>query len=188
MKTSILILFPLFLATGLHLKESPDHPGYRIKERSIPFIVSASPGKKYHSLQFIDLQNNTVNIDFTGSKCCVINLWGVWCKPCVAEIPTLNKLLMEYRDRNIEFYALSSIEDSVLTKHFLETHPFNFKQVLASREFIRKTMSVAAFPTTLFIDGSGIVRFKIVGGQIEDEKQSLTVIKFRKGMVKMGCP
>ena len=45
--------------------------------------------------------------DFKG-KYVYIDLWATWCKPCKVEIPHLEKLSKEYKDKNIEFVSISA--------------------------------------------------------------------------------
>ena len=44
--------------------------------------------------------------DFKG-KYIYIDLWATWCRPCIAEIPTLEKLQEEFKDENIVFMSVA---------------------------------------------------------------------------------
>ena len=37
----------------------------------------------------------------------VVNLWATWCKPCVEEIPFINKIAKEYKDNNVKVIMVS---------------------------------------------------------------------------------
>lgn len=46
----------------------------------------------------------------------VINIWATWCKPCLEEIPDLNKLKGEFKNNEINFVSFSIDKTSDLEK------------------------------------------------------------------------
>lgn len=40
-------------------------------------------------------------------KIVLVNLWATWCKPCVYELPSLEKLHQKYKDQDVKVIALS---------------------------------------------------------------------------------
>lgn len=40
-------------------------------------------------------------------KVTLVNLWATWCKPCVHEMPALEKLHQNYQDKGVRIIALS---------------------------------------------------------------------------------
>lgn len=45
--------------------------------------------------------------DFKG-KYVYIDVWATWCRPCIAQFPTLKKLEEDYKGKNIEFISIST--------------------------------------------------------------------------------
>lgn len=150
-------------------------------------LIEQGITNKITQLIFTDFENNTINIDTNCSRPYVINSWATWCHPCIAEIPTFNKIKEKYKDCDVDFYALSYFDDSIGTTKFLESHPFYFKQIRASQEYIKKNKLANGLPTTLFVDKKGNVLFKINGGSNDPEKQEETLKKFTEGLQKIGC-
>ena len=64
-------------------------------------------GKPFE-LEFTDaIKGSTVSIKGLKGKVVVIDFWATWCGPCVAEMPTMKKLYAEYKDKGVEFLAVS---------------------------------------------------------------------------------
>jgi len=40
-------------------------------------------------------------------KVAVIDFWATWCEPCWSEIPKYNKMLEQYRDKNVEIVGIT---------------------------------------------------------------------------------
>lgn len=61
--------------------------------------------------ELYDIEDKLVSLkDFRG-KIVYIDIWATWCTPCVREIPFLEKLQSEYKDRNIVFVSICIMED-----------------------------------------------------------------------------
>ncbi len=64
-------------------------------------------GKPFE-LEFTDaIKGSTVSIKGLKGKVVVIDFWATWCGPCVADMPAMKKLYAEYKDRGVEFLAVS---------------------------------------------------------------------------------
>lgn len=55
-------------------------------------------------LQQINENNEleTIQLSDLEGKGVMLNFWGTWCKPCEAEMPFMQKLYPEYKDKGIE--------------------------------------------------------------------------------------
>jgi thiol-disulfide isomerase/thioredoxin len=147
---------------------------------SFEYYMTKQLTNKIENLEFIDFENNTISINENHSQPYVLNIWASWCRPCVADIPEYNKLMNFYKECNVKFYALSYIEDTISTSNFLKNHLFNFKQVLASKEYIKKHKLANGLPTTLFVDDKGAVLYKFMSSKLTSEN-------FKEGLKKLGC-
>ena len=93
-------------------------------------------------------------VDFTQSEARVtlVNLWATWCPPCVAEMPSLQKLYDSYGDK-VDFYFISSEAPEKLQK-FLQKKGYNFPVYLETKRppAVLQTKSI---PRTFLISKEG---------------------------------
>ena len=65
-----------------------------------------SPGFKY-----LDIQGKEVDLSDLAGKYVYIDVWATWCGPCRGEIPHLQKLEHQYKNKNIHFVSISCDQD-----------------------------------------------------------------------------
>ena len=54
--------------------------------------------------------------DYEG-KVVFLNFWASWCLPCVAELPSINKLYNQFKDEDVGFILISNENEEVLRKY-----------------------------------------------------------------------
>ena len=88
---------------------------------------------------------------FTGHEIVMLNFWEPWCGPCVAELPALQQLSENYKDKGFLLVGVYSTEDGAadIIREKGVTYPI-----------IKYTDDMAVFqtgyvPTTFFFDGEG---------------------------------
>lgn len=125
-----------------------------------------------------DLEGNTVTEDIFGEKdLTVVNIWGTFCSPCVAEMPELGEWAQSMPD-NVQIIGLivdiSGDED---TKHhdlaveITEKAEAEFIHVIANADLDPVMRWVVGVPTTLFVDKEGnLVGEPIVGAYVDGYK------------------
>jgi thiol-disulfide isomerase/thioredoxin len=95
--------------------------------------------------------------DFQG-KVLFINIWGMWCGPCIRELPGIQKLYDSVNDDRIAFLLLSNESIDTLNM-FLEFNDYSFP-VYQYTDPLPAALSVRSFPTTFIVDKDGNVVFR----------------------------
>ncbi|HTO15271.1 MAG TPA: TlpA disulfide reductase family protein [Edaphocola sp.] len=98
-------------------------------QRIFAFSPSELPKNNQKSVQVYDwdlmtLEGSPINLSQSKEKVVLINLWATWCPPCVAEMPSLQKLYDEYKDR-ISFYFISNEKPEQIQK-FIDKKGYTF--------------------------------------------------------------
>lgn len=102
-------------------------------------------------------------------KVMIVDVWGTWCPPCRAEIPSFVKLQQEYGDKGFQMIGLnyerggSEEKNLELVENYVAQEGINYPCVMGTSEVKDQIPSFRGFPTTLFIDKTGKVRLKAVG-------------------------
>ena len=96
--------------------------------------------------------------DFKG-KVIELNFWATWCGPCRREIPVLNKMVDEFKGKEVVFLAVSDENPDVIKK-FLKEQEFKYLQTTGNASQLYR---VTGIPTHFVIDRNGMIQFKHVG-------------------------
>jgi thiol-disulfide isomerase/thioredoxin len=100
--------------------------------------------------------------DFRGDVV-FVNVWASWCPPCVAEMPTIEKLHNSVQDReNIRFLILSVDEEPERAVRFMERRGFSMPYHFPVTQLPR-ALQGSVLPTTWVISRQGQVVYKREG-------------------------
>jgi len=113
-------------------------------------------GKTIPSLNFTTIDGKKFNESNLRGKVLVINFWFKSCGPCVAEMPSLNKLRNEFRGKDVLFIGFSTDADHTLKVDYLNSSRFLFNIVPNSKN-VAKQFYFDGYPTTYIVDQDGKV-------------------------------
>lgn len=100
--------------------------------------------------------------DFRG-KGVMLNFWATYCKPCEAEMPYMEQLYPEYKDKGIEIIAVNLQEAKLVVNRFVDRYDLTFPIPHDNRGTIRDLYQIGRIPSTLFINADGIIVEKVEG-------------------------
>jgi thiol-disulfide isomerase/thioredoxin/tetratricopeptide (TPR) repeat protein len=118
-----------------------------------------------------DLEGKTVVSDTLSSRYVVVNFWGMWCGPCVAEMPELQQFYDKFRgDKSVSVFTISNDKDLQELKDWMAKRKLTIP-TLFDDGYVANTAQIHTFPTTWFIDREGKLQFRAVGntGALVDE-------------------
>ena len=123
-------------------------------------LIPAKPLVQPFALQ--DLDGKVVSLDDAKGKVTVLNLWGIWCGPCVAEMPDLQKLYEKYAsDPKVRILTINNDVDPAKVAPWMKKNGYSIP-VLLGRSWV-ETQRAYAMPTTYFIEPDGGVAFVKTG-------------------------
>ncbi len=93
-------------------------------------------------------------------KTVIYNFWFVSCRPCVAEIPALNKLVKKYQSDTTLFVAVTFDNDNRI-KVFLQKHEFTFQIASLPQTEIDTIKKIAFYPFTAIVTKKGKLSFAL---------------------------
>ncbi len=133
-------------------------------------------GKPMPSLSVKTISGEKIETKDLRGKVLVINMWFTACHPCMAELPALNRLVKEFKGKDVVFLGLSTDTKESLDKYFFPKYKFDFKIVPDAKDVIQKIGQIG-FPTTYIIDKKGNVQSTWAGGPIDETAETEAYLK-----------
>ncbi len=122
-----------------------------------------------------DLDGKEITLSEFSGKVVFLNRWATWCKPCLAEMPNIQKLYDAMKDEEVAFLLVSDEEEAVV-RNFVEKEKYSLPFYLSDRNFPDIFIS-KGIPLTMIIDSEGNIVFKHVGPAKWDDKASRRFIR-----------
>ncbi len=117
------------------------------------------------NLRVKDLEGNTVSLSKYRGRVIFLNFWATWCMPCVAELPSINKLYNELKEENIAFLLISNESvEKVSAYHTKKEYEVPFHIIDESGNIPNSYFS-PSIPTTFIINKEGYMIRKSFGAE-----------------------
>ncbi len=129
-------------------------------KEAVKKVVSTSNKEKRPDFTLLDLNNKSRSISEWDGKVVLINFWATWCPPCVREVPTLDKLNTDYKDKGFVVLgiAIDSL-DSVID--FVDPLDLQYPILLAEQQGIELSQAygnrLGILPFTIIVDRQGFI-------------------------------
>jgi len=167
-------------------KFSPPSDAKKVED----FITSTEPpeeekstpkGKVAPAFALKDFSGKEVALESFRGKIVVLDFWAAWCGPCRVEIPRLQKLHEEYKEKGVVIIGVNLDRDKASAEKMLKDNNITFLQLRDEEGKVSNMYGVTAIPTLVIIDENGNVVDYLVGVQSEDTlKGVIDSIKSKK--------
>lgn len=127
-------------------------------------------------LALTDTKGNPAQLDQYRGKVLVLNFWATWCAPCLAEMPSLQRLHQALQGRDAVVVGVSVGDARMSVERFIETHRIDFPILMDADKTQHKRWKVGILPTTFVLDAKGTPRFRHVGERAWDGQDIVAVI------------
>jgi peroxiredoxin len=113
------------------------------------------------------IDGNSMDLESLKGKTVVLNFWATWCGPCVAEMPSLQKLSVEMEDQKVVIIGISNEPQSTL-EEFVKSKGITYP-IVAGDGWPAPFDRISAIPTTYILDSSGVIQDGFVGSRSYEE-------------------
>ncbi len=92
----------------------------------------------------------------------VLNFWASWCGPCRIEMPHFEKASLNYSGQ-AAVLGVNQAETAETVEAFGQNAHVSYPLLVDEDMTINRQYSVSNLPTTIFVDGNGVIREVFVG-------------------------
>ena len=78
------------------------------------------------NVQLVDLSAKPVSLAALSGQPLLVNVWGVWCKPCLEEIPELKAIQNQFRAQGLVVIGINFLDSRERLNTYLKDNPLNY--------------------------------------------------------------
>ncbi|WP_293309608.1 TlpA family protein disulfide reductase [Pedobacter sp. UBA5917] len=132
-------------------------------------------------IRFKDVKGSLVDLGDLKGKVIFLNFWATWCPPCIAEMPSINKLYTQFKDdQDIVFIFADADGDFAKSTKFMADRKYAMP-VYKVESDIPEKLFAGALPTTVIFDKQGRLSFRHEGVANYADQKIIDFLKKLKG-------
>ncbi len=176
----LMLLVGVFALFGVIVQscKGPADPIARFSTKSLKKLVSLETPPARPNTAFQTLSGEAVLLSQYQGKVVLLNVWATWCPPCIAEMPSLERL-----------QALRGGEDFVVVPISLDRTPEDAALWLAENNIaltswhdgsygLPGVLNLPGLPTSVLYNGSGREVARVKGEVVWDSPEALALIDY----------
>jgi thiol-disulfide isomerase/thioredoxin len=121
----------------------------------------AETNKPLTTLNASDVNSRTWAMADLKGKTTLITVWATWCAPCRAELPALQTLFEQLKDRkDVQVISIGVDENPGVIAPFLKENHYTFPVLFARSTLIDDLDGLGGIPRNWIVDSNGSLRFE----------------------------
>ncbi len=132
-------------------------------------VTVASKAPDFRALDLAT--GDTVTLADYKGEVVLLNIWATWCAPCRAEMPSLERLHQEMKDRGLHIVAVSIDNDRDAVTDFVKEFGLTFQILHDPTGRIETTYQTTGVPESFIIDRHGIIVKKLLSAVEWDQPE-----------------
>lgn len=155
-RTAILAVLLGALVFAVVNSLTEDNTVYRAGDSAPDFkLQQVNEHNELESVQLSDLEGKGV----------MLNFWATWCDPCEEEMPYMEALYPEYKDKGVEIVAVALDTTELRIHRFIDQYGLTFPIPHDTSGEIKDLYKVGPIPSTFFINPEGEIE-EVVNGAL----------------------
>jgi peroxiredoxin/outer membrane lipoprotein-sorting protein len=116
-----------------------------------------SVGKPAPDFTLLDMENKPLNLGELKGKVVLLDFWATWCAPCRAELPSVELLYRDFKDKGLLVLGVDAEEPKNQTA-FMEKFGYTFRTLVDPNDKVKNLYNVSGIPATVLIDKEGNIQ------------------------------
>jgi cytochrome c biogenesis protein CcmG/thiol:disulfide interchange protein DsbE len=145
-------------------------------------IQPVKAGTKAPLFSLEDLNGKKSALKQYRGKVVFLNFWATWCGPCKEEMPSMDELYKQFKDKEFVFLTIS-VDYAGITpvRDFIEKHHYTFPVLIDPKCETLDLFEVKGIPTTFLIDKKGMIIGRAIGRKDWKRSEVVSLINLLLG-------
>jgi TonB family protein len=145
-------------------------------------------GKEAADFKLKDISGKEFNLHGLRGKVVLLDFWATWCAPCLVELPHIEQLHREFKDKGLVVLGINAEEGEVASA-FMKEKGYTFPTLVDTEGSVAELYGVEAIPQVFVIGKDGKVATHYFGTKTEIElRAALENVGFRSDPSRPSSP
>ncbi len=133
--------------------------------------------KKAPNFYLEDLKGEKWELKNLKGKVIFLNFWATWCGPCKEEMPSIESLHQQLKEKDFVFLTISAdYKKEEAVKEFIAKHRYTFPVLIDQQSLAFNLYEVRMMPTTFIIDKKGRMIGRAIGPRDWKKPEVISII------------
>lgn len=115
------------------------------------------PGDQVPAFRLVAFDGSSMDLSGQPGKVVVVNFYASWCNPCREEAADLEASWQQYRESDVQFYAIAYKDAASKARAFVDQFRITFPSGADAGNRIAHAYGVTGVPETFVIDRQGLL-------------------------------
>jgi peroxiredoxin len=134
--------------------------------------IGTEVGRYAPQFELPDLDGRRISLESLRGQVVLLNFWSTLCAPCMAEMPSLNRLSTAFRDKGMQILSVAIDSNDALVREYVQKNALSFTVLLdKDKEVFFDDYAGPSLPSTYLLDRNGVIVEKFSGLQVWDGQE-----------------
>jgi thiol-disulfide isomerase/thioredoxin len=145
--------------------------------KAVESFHDADSSNDLSGIRFKDAAGREIDLGSLKGKVVFLNFWATWCPPCLAEMPSVNKLYTQFSaDKEVVFILVDADSDLAKAQQYMDRKSYKLP-VYQAASSIPDVIFKGSLPTTVVFDKKGRVSYHEAGAANYGSEKFIDFIK-----------
>ena len=139
-----------------------------------------TPPISTEGLEFLDKNGQSLELSAFHGRVVLINFWATWCAPCLAEMPSLNRLQIALGGADFQVITIATgrNETADIESFFTNQNISHLTRYRDPNLRLALALGAGSLPTTVLMDRDGFIIARLQGEADWDSEATRRLIEF----------
>lgn len=151
----------------------------RFSQDSLKKLTVLTEAPPQPALSFKDADGQEMRLSDYKGKVVLLNVWATWCPPCIAEMPTLDRLQAKRGGEGFAVVTISLDRTALEAKAFLDEAGLSNLSPWHDETYrLNGAAKLPGLPTSILYDRSGREIARLSGEAVWDSPEALALVDY----------